>query len=128
MKQVWFEDDYAGAGRIKVLYDWYKYKSKEGRKYAYHVNGSKSWLIVNSQQLMSEAELVFAGEVNISTEGKRHLGAVIGSKNYKAQYYNKKISEWKEELTRLTEIAKNQPHTPYIAYKKGFKSKFTFCT
>ena len=86
MKQVWFTDNSTGAARIKVLYGLYKYLSKERGKYGYHVNRPKSWLIVKSQELVSDAELVFGGEVNISREGKCHLGAFIGSKNYKDQY------------------------------------------
>ena len=65
VKQVWFADDSAGAGRIRALYVWYKYLSKEGGTYGYHVNGPKSWLIVKSQELASEAEVVFGGELNI---------------------------------------------------------------
>ena len=53
VKQVWFADDSAEAGRIKALYDWYKYLSKEEGKYGSHVNGSKSWLTVKSQGLAS---------------------------------------------------------------------------
>ena len=33
------------------------------------------------QELASEAEHDFKGDVNISNEIKRHIGAVIGSKN-----------------------------------------------
>ena len=44
--------------------------------------------MVKSQELADEAERVFGDEVNITTEGKRHLGAVIGSKEYKDQYLN----------------------------------------
>ena len=101
VKQAWFADDYAGGGRIKALHDWYEHLCKEGGKYGCHVNGSKSWLIVKSQEPASEAELVFRGEVNISTEGKCHLGSVIGSKNYKDQYCNENNSKRKEELIHL---------------------------
>ena len=78
VKQVWLADDSAGGGRIEDLYRWYKYLCEEGKKYGYLVNGSKSWLIKKSQELADEAERVFGDEVNITTEGKRHLGAVIG--------------------------------------------------
>ena len=54
-----------------------------GRKEICLVNGSKSWLIVNSQELVEDAEQVFGDEINITTEGKRNLVAVIGSKEYK---------------------------------------------
>ena len=42
VKQVWLADDSAGGGRIVQLYDWYKQLTKEGEKYRYLVNGSKS--------------------------------------------------------------------------------------
>ncbi|CAH3148523.1 unnamed protein product, partial [Pocillopora meandrina] len=55
----------------------YKQLSKEGEKFGYLVNGSKSWLIVKSEALADEAMRVFGNEVNITTEGQCHLGAVI---------------------------------------------------
>jgi len=126
VKQVWFADDSAGAGKISALHDWYEILSVEGLKYGYHVNGSKTWLIAKSQELASEAVKMFEGKVNISTEGKRHLGAVIGSKQYKDEYCKEKINKWKEELELLSVIGQSHPHAAYIAYTKAFKSKFTF--
>ena len=69
-----------------MLYNWYNHLSQEGKKYGYLVNGSKSWLIVKSEVLGDEAKRVFGDEVNITTEGKRLLGAVIGSHKFKGQY------------------------------------------
>ena len=41
--------------------------------------------VVKTLDLADEAELVFGKEVKITTEGQRHLGAVIGSQEYKDQ-------------------------------------------
>ena len=79
------------------------------------------------QELADEAERVFRDEVNITTEGKRHLGAVIGSMEYKDQYCAEKVQGWKGESITLAEIAKSQPHAAYIVFTKGYKSKFTYC-
>ena len=127
---VWLADDSAGGGSIVQLYNWYRQLSEEGQKFGYLVNGSKSWLIVKSRELAEEAKRVFGEEVNIMTEGQRHLGAVIASQEYKDQYCEKKVCAWKEEIERLSEIAKSQPHAAYIAFTKGYKSKFTYfmCT
>ena len=65
---------------------------------------------------------MFGEEVNIPTEGQRHLGAVIASQEYKDQYCEEKALAWKEEIERLSEIAKRQPHAAYIAFTKGYKS------
>ena len=69
---------------------------------------------------------MFGDEVNITTEGQRHLGAVIASQEYKDQYCEEKIRIRKGEIERLSEIAKSQPHTAYTAFTKGYKSKFTY--
>ena len=128
VKQVWLADDSAGGGRIAPLYSWYKHLCQEGKKFGYLVNGSKSWLIVKSQKQADEAERLFGQEVNITTEGKRHLGAVIGSQEYKDQYCDEKVQGWKREIELLAEIARSQPHAAYCAFTKGYKSKFTYCT
>jgi len=51
---------------------------------------------------------------------------VIGSKDYKDEYCNEKVSNWGEELKKLSEIANTQPHAAYIAFTKGYRSKFTY--
>ena len=55
----------------------------EGKKYCYLVNCPKCLLIVKTQDLAGKAEQIFGEEVNITTEGKRHLGFIMGSKEYK---------------------------------------------
>ena len=65
------------------LHDWYKHLSQEGKKYGYLVNGSKRWLIVKSDVLVDEAKRVFGDKVNSTSEGQRHLGAVIESQEFK---------------------------------------------
>ena len=105
--------------KSKSIYNWYKYLEEEGKKFGYLVNGSKCWLIVKSQELAEEAGRIFREEVNITTEGKRHLGAVIGSKDYKDQYCRDKVQGWRRDITSLAEIAKSQPHAANIALTKS---------
>ena len=67
-----------------------------GKKYGYLVNESKSWLIVKSDVLADEAKRVIGNEINITTEGQRHVGAVIGSQEFKDQCCREKVFGWKE--------------------------------
>ena len=108
------------------LHNWYNHLCQEGKKYGYLVNGSKSWLIVKSDVLADEAKRVSGEEVNITTEGQRHLGAVIGSQEFKDEYCQEKVRKWKRELEALSEIARSQPHAAYTVFTKGYKSKFTY--
>ena len=100
-----------GCTICAVLYNWYNHLSQEGKKYGYLVNGSKSWLIVKSEVLGDEAKRVFGDEVNITTEGKRLLGAVIGSHKFKGQYSREKVLGWKGQLKALSEIASKYKFT-----------------
>ena len=59
IKQVWLADDAAAGGKIRQLLSWYQQLIGEGRKYGYYVNGSKSWLVVKSQDIAEEAKNVF---------------------------------------------------------------------
>ena len=59
VKQVWLADDSAGGGQIVPLYNFYNHLSKEGKKYGYLANGSKSWLVDKSDVLVDEAKRVF---------------------------------------------------------------------
>ncbi|MEL7196650.1 MAG: hypothetical protein AAFO96_29800, partial [Bacteroidota bacterium] len=74
-----------------------------------------------------EAREVFS-ETNlmITTNGQKHLGAVIGSKDYKTEYVQAKVNDWIVELERLSEIAKSEPHAAYTAFTFGMKHKWTY--
>ena len=92
------------------------------------MNGVKSWLIVKSDELTEEARAAFGDSVNINTDGKRHLGAVIGSANYKQEYCQEIVQNWVSQLKLLCEIFQRQPQAAYTAFTKGFHSKFTYFT
>jgi hypothetical protein len=126
VKQVWLADDASAAGKLDVLNKWYKDLEVEGKDHGYFVNCSKSWLIVKDREMEEQAKAIFGNTVNITCEGKRHLGAVIGSEDYKKTYCEEKVGEWIKELTNLCEIAQTHPQMAYAAYQKGYKSKFTY--
>ena len=125
VKQVWLVDDAVGAGTLQSLKNCYDTLVEVGNKYGYHVNSSKCWLIVKSPTAKAEAEKLFSGKVKITCEGKRHLGAVIGSNSYKEEYCNDIVSGWVKELETLCKISEVQPQAAYTVYTKGYKSKFT---
>ena len=78
--------DAASAEKIKSLHSWHQNLKKIGNRFGYYVNRSKSWLIVKTAQAADEARNIFGNSVNITTDGKRQLGAVIGSDKYKSEY------------------------------------------
>ena len=55
-------------------------------------------------------------KINITTEGKTHLGATIGSNEFRIKYIIKKVNELCQELKLLSNFAKKQPQAPYVAF------------
>ena len=126
IKQVWLADDASGAGKLHTLYDWYNEVKDTGHKYSYYVNERKSWLIVKDPTKADEAKQTFGDSINVTTEGKRHLGAALSSQIFKEQYCKDMVENWLQELNQLCEFAKTEPHAAYAAYCHGYKSKFTY--
>ena len=125
VKQVWLVDDSAGAGRIGTIIS-----AKKGKVWL-SCQRSKN-LVIKFQELASEAQQVFRDEVNISTRGTskrllRRLGALTWVRELQRSVLQRKKFKRKEELLQLSEIDKSNTQPAYIAYTKGYKSKFTFC-
>ena len=77
--------------------------------------------------MLEQAKNVFKdNSINITTSGKRHLGAAIGSKDYKNIYIDEKVSEWCRNITKLSNIANSQPHAAYAAFIHGEQHKYTY--
>ena len=86
----------------------------------------KSWLIVKSPEIAEEAKTIFGKKVNITADGKRHLGAVIGSEKYKKEYCEGVVDNWVKEIKMLCDIADTQPQAAFAAYTKGYQHKFNY--
>ena len=41
--------------------------------------------------------------INVTTEGRKQLGAALGSRSYLEQYVNSKVYEWVGQVTKLAE-------------------------
>ena len=74
-----------------------------------------------------EAKTAFGDtNVTITTRGKRHLGAAVGSRDFTTEYVSCKVEEWCKELMSLARIAKSQPHAAFAAFTHGMASKWTY--
>ena len=65
-------------------------------------------------------------DIKITVEGKKHLGAVIGSQEYLDEYVSEKVSDWVSEVVQLAEFALTQPQACYGAYTFGLKHRWTY--
>ena len=63
--------------------------------------------------------------INITQDGKCHLGAVIGSIEYRENYLTQKVNTWLDELNMLCDIARIEAQAAYSCFFSGYKHKLT---
>ena len=128
IKQAWYADDATAGGSLKRLKEWWDHIVKLGPDYGYFPNATKTWLIVKEDH-MEEAKNQFKDSgVSITPEGRRHLGAAVGTPQFIPAYVEQKVAEWVKEVERLSSIAITQPHAAYAAFTHGLKHKWTYLT
>ena len=125
-KQVAYADDISGVGKLQFLKVWWDCIVRYGPLIGYFPNASKSWLTVKEQFIDSAKEIFKETGVKITNHGRKHLGAVIGSSQFKEEYVSKKVEDWVTSIQKLTNIAKTQPQAAYCCYVNGFVHKFTY--
>ena len=126
-KQVWLADDATAAGDLHSLLHFLNRLIIEGAKYGYYVNPGKSWLILKNETDLNKANDLFQDlEIQITTEGQRLLGAVIGAESFKEEYVANLVSTWCLELEKLSSIAISQPQAAFSAFTLGYRRKFTY--
>ena len=64
--------------------------------------------------------------VKITSDGMRHLGAAIGSKDFKDCYVLQKIQEWIDSVERLAKIAVTEPQAAFSAFIERLQSRWGF--
>ena len=78
-KQVWYADDSSSAGQTFEIRKWQDRILAQGPQYGYFPLPLKTVLIVKPQ-FEDKAREAFQGTgITITTDGERHIGAVIGS-------------------------------------------------
>ena len=120
-------DDATVAGTVNGLLQWWNLVISEGRKYGYHVNESKSWLIAKDDRLLELVKDKFCGSsIKYTRHGKRHLGAVIGSTGYKKEYATEKVDQWCNKMRKLAEITISELQAAFAAYTHAEMHKFNY--
>ena len=122
VKQVWYADDATGASTCTKLRCWWDELSTHGPLFGYYPNPPKTHLVVKEEHEVCAIEVFDGTGVQITTEGKGHLGAAIGSRSFAEEYVSSKVEEWTEEIKRLAKVAVSQPHAAYAAFTHGMSS------
>ena len=115
-KQVVFADNFLIAGSFNSI------KKHRDNLTATHPKGdyyypkpTKSYPAVKENKLIKTQTLLTNSKVNIiTTEEKRHLGAVTGSTEYRDECVKGLVTDWNNQLTILSHIAVTQAQAAYL--------------
>ena len=127
IKQVWYADDGTGAGKLEHLKPFWESLCEKGPSYGYFPKASKSVLIVKDSKHVEEAKKIFSGvNIEITCEGQRHLGAAIGTNEFKRQYVSKKVEKWVKDVEKLAMFAQDEPQAALTAFTKGVSCRWQY--
>ena len=125
-KQVWFADDATAGGSLLGLRRWWDRLVERGPAYGYHPNPAKTCLVVKEEKVEMAKEVFQGTGISVTEEGKRHLGAAIGTQPFVERYVMQRVSEWVNAIERLSTFAHTQPHAAYAAFTHGLMSKWNY--
>ena len=125
-KQCWFADDATGCGSIQNIKAWWDELTVAGPGLGYYPNAGKCWLVTKSDNEEIARSIFEETAINITTEGRNHLGAALGSRSYLEQCVNCKVQEWVGQVTKLAEFALWQPQACYATFTFGLKHRWTY--
>ena len=127
-KQAWFADDATAGGTLTGLRKWWNLLVERGPDFGYHPNPLKTNLVVREESATNAKEVFKGTNISITEQGKRHLGAALGTRSFVESYVKAKVSEWVNAVERLSSIAHTQPHAAYAALTHGLMNKWTYLT
>ena len=108
-REVAFADDLTVAGKLADTKNFWDKLAAIGPKYGYFPKSTKSYLIVK-KNCLKDAKIIFTNaKINITTDGRKRLGAVVGSDKYKVQYVEELVDDWNTQLKLLSTIAETDP-------------------
>ena len=126
--QVWYADDAAACGKISALRMRWDQVSSLGPSFGYLPNAKKTWLVTKTQFCSIGKELFHDSAVNVTSDGRPHLGAPVGTSEYVERFTFDKISQWVSEVNTLSSIAISQPHAAYTCFTHGLFSRWLYVT
>ena len=65
---------------------------------------------LNCQIILCVIKIIIITSINVTVQGQKHLGAVIGSRVYLEEYVSEKVTNWINDIAKLAEFALSQPH------------------
>ena len=113
-KEIAFADNFSVTGSLNSIKNYWDKLTANDPKYGYFPKPAKSYLKVKENKLIKPQTLHANSRVNITTEGKRHLGAVTRSTGYRDECVKGLVTDWNNQVIILSTIAETQLQAVYL--------------
>eukprot|EP00794_Sanderia_malayensis_P001041 gene1041-368_t len=98
-----------------------------GPKYGYFPKAAKTALILKREEDPERAKDLFKNvDIKITTDGQRHLGAVLGSNDLKVSFVHSRVEKWVQDVEKLAEFAFEEPQAALSPFTKGLCHRWTY--
>ena len=121
-----YADDISCVGKLRNILTWWNKLNTFGAKMGYFPKANRSWLIVKPEKYETAKGIFKDTNLNITNKGKKHLGAGVGTEEFRKEYAIMSVNEWVAELKLLTKIAKFYSQAIYCTFTSGFRQKFNY--
>ena len=91
----------SSAGKLLETRKWWDVLCQAGPEYGYHPLASETVLIVKPQHQEMAEEVFGCSGVEVTTDGQRHMGVVIGNEEFKELYVKRKVQKWVKDVEEL---------------------------
>ena len=125
-KQIWYADDAIAVGSVTALREWWDALNSSAPSFGYYPNSSKTWLVTKAEYYNTAIRVFEGTNVEITNQGRPHLGAPIGTDEYIEQFVKEKVDQWLDELKTLSKITTTQSHAAYATLIHGLSSKWLY--
>ena len=122
--QVSYANDAAACncGKISDLCALWNRVISLGPIFGYFPNAKKTCLITKAQFCSIGKEFFHDIAVNVTTGGRPHPGAPVGTPEYVESFTKDKILNWISEIDTLSSVATSEPHAAYSCFIHGLIS------
>ena len=104
--QVWYVYDATSTStcEFESLRKWWDDLFEIGPMFGYNPNGSKTYIVVKEDHEDRATQLFADTDVHVTTNGKRHHGAAVGSKTFTEEYVSVKVHKWVNEIQQIVKL------------------------
>ena len=81
---------------------------------------------MKNKSMVEQAKEIFGDDVKVTCEGQRHVGAALGTKDFKQKVVSAKVEEWVEDVRQLATVAVEEPQAALCAFNTAMAHRWVF--